>query len=167
MIGARVFSASTTSKTPETFRDKATPVTSDPRLWSVDRLHANTTGHERIARGFAHALGLDGTHHSWADPFPPAIRRPRHALVAAEVAWARTYFTPWIVRRRDGPLSVPSGATSAPRTTMASAGSRRGGVAIRRASAGATGVKATTSSSASAAAPSTWSTLPGRISREP
>jgi lysophospholipase L1-like esterase len=79
----------------------ATPVTSDPRLWSVDRLHANTVGHERIARGFASALGLD-TDDSWADPFPAAVRMPPHALVAAEVAWARTYFTPWVVRRLRG-----------------------------------------------------------------
>jgi lysophospholipase L1-like esterase len=80
----------------------ATPVTSDPRLWSVDRLHANTTGHTRIAAGFCEALGLDGTDNSWADPFPPATRKPPHALVAAEVAWAKTYFTPWIVRRVRG-----------------------------------------------------------------
>jgi lysophospholipase L1-like esterase len=80
----------------------ATPVTSDPRLWSVDRLHANTVGHTRIAAGFCEALGLDGTDGSWADPFPLAPRKPPHALIAAEVAWAKTYFTPWVVRRIRG-----------------------------------------------------------------
>ena len=80
----------------------ATPVTSDPRLWSVDRLHANTTGHTRIAAGFCQALGLDGTDDSWADPFPTAPRKPPHALIAAEVAWMKSYFTPWIVRRLRG-----------------------------------------------------------------
>ncbi len=80
----------------------ATPVTSDPRLWSVDRLHANSVGHERIAAGFCHALGLEGTDTTWADPFPSAPRKPPHALIAAEVAWVRTYFTPWVVRRVRG-----------------------------------------------------------------
>lgn len=80
----------------------ATPVTSDPRLWSVDRLHANTVGHTRIAAGFAQALGLEGTDDSWADPFPTAPRKPPHALIAAEAAWMKTYFTPWVVRRMRG-----------------------------------------------------------------
>ena len=80
----------------------ATPVTSDPRLWSVDRLHANTVGHTRIAAGFAQALGLEGTDDSWADPFPTAPRKPPHTLIAAEAAWMKTYFTPWVVRRMRG-----------------------------------------------------------------
>jgi lysophospholipase L1-like esterase len=79
----------------------AEPVSSDPRLWSVDRLHASTLGHERIAAALCHALGLDEDR-SWADPLPLAGRRPPHALVAAEVTWARTYFTPWLVRRIRG-----------------------------------------------------------------
>lgn len=80
----------------------AMPVTSDPRLWSVDRLHANSVGHERIAAGFCHALALDGTDDTWADPFPTASRKPPHALIAAEVAWVKAYFTPWVVRRLRG-----------------------------------------------------------------
>jgi lysophospholipase L1-like esterase len=79
----------------------AEPVSCDPRLWSVDRLHAGPLGHERIAAALCHALGLDGDR-SWADPLPPAVRRAPHALVAAEVAWARRYFAPWVVRRLRG-----------------------------------------------------------------
>jgi lysophospholipase L1-like esterase len=33
------------------------PVARDPRLWSVDRLHASTLGHERIAAALCHAIG--------------------------------------------------------------------------------------------------------------
>ena len=57
----------------------AMPVTSDPRLWSVDRLHANCVGHERIAAGFCHALGLDGTDGPGPtrSPPPPASRPTR------------------------------------------------------------------------------------------
>jgi lysophospholipase L1-like esterase len=80
----------------------AEPVALDPRLWSVDRLHASALGHERIAGALCHALGLDPDDRSWADPLPPLPRRRRHALVAAEVVWAQRYFTPWIIRRLRG-----------------------------------------------------------------
>src|SRR4051794_11499124 len=94
------------------------PVTSDPRLWSVDRLHASSVGHERIAAGFCHALGPDGIDGSWADPFPTPARKPPHALIAAEVAWVKTYFTPWGLGR-----SRPTKPDRASRRgTMASAG---------------------------------------------
>jgi lysophospholipase L1-like esterase len=36
----------------------AHPVASDPRLWSDDRLHANSLGHARIAAALAYAAGL-------------------------------------------------------------------------------------------------------------
>jgi lysophospholipase L1-like esterase len=80
----------------------AEPVSTDPRLWSLDRLHASPLGHERIAAALAHALRLDGTDRSWAAPLPTAPRRPPHALITAEVVWAQRYFTPWLVRRLRG-----------------------------------------------------------------
>jgi lysophospholipase L1-like esterase len=79
----------------------AEPVARDPRLWSADRLHASTLGHERIAAALCHAIGLDADR-SWAEALPPAARRPPHAQVAAELVWAQRYFTPWIVRRLRG-----------------------------------------------------------------
>ncbi len=81
------------------------PVAGDPRLWSADRLHANSLGHERIAAALAEALGLPGTDRSWADPLPPADPRTRRDVVAAELAWVRTHFTPWLVRRLRGKSS--------------------------------------------------------------
>jgi hypothetical protein len=79
----------------------AEPVARDPRLWSADRLHASTLGHERIAAALCHAIGLDADR-SWSEALPPAARQPPHALVTAELVWAQRYFTPWIVRRLRG-----------------------------------------------------------------
>jgi lysophospholipase L1-like esterase len=78
------------------------PVSSDPRLWSVDRLHAGPLGHERIAAALCEALGVDHAGGSWKQPLPAAARPRPHALVAAELVWAQRYFTPWIVRRLRG-----------------------------------------------------------------
>jgi lysophospholipase L1-like esterase len=80
----------------------ASPVAGDPRLWSEDRLHANSLGHERIAAGLAHALGLPGADASWSEPLPSADRRRPHELLAAEARWVRAHLAPWLVRRLQG-----------------------------------------------------------------
>jgi lysophospholipase L1-like esterase len=100
------------------------PVTTDPRIWSPDRIHATPLGHERIAAGMAHALGLPGSSAAWGDALPELPARRRGEVVAAEWAWARAYVLPWVgrrVRRRssgDGrvakrptllPVTVPDG----------------------------------------------------------
>jgi lysophospholipase L1-like esterase len=79
----------------------AEPVSRDPRLWSVDRLHASPLGHERIAGALCHVLGLDAERW-WIEALPPAGRRRPHSVVAAELIWAQRYFTPWILRRLRG-----------------------------------------------------------------
>ncbi len=80
-------------------------VAGDPRLWSEDRLHANSLGHERIAAALAHALGLPGASDAWQDPLPaPGPRRP-HEVARAEAAWLRTHFAPWLARRVRGQSS--------------------------------------------------------------
>ena len=70
----------------------------DPRLWSVDRLHANGEGHQRITDAIAEALGLQPDGDPWA-PLPPDQRVPRHVAVAREAAWVGRHMTPWVVRR--------------------------------------------------------------------
>jgi lysophospholipase L1-like esterase len=80
----------------------AEPVTLDPRLRSVDRLHASPLGHERIAAALCHSIGLSGDYHGWADPLPPLPPRRPHSLVVAELLWAQRYFTPWVIRRLRG-----------------------------------------------------------------
>jgi lysophospholipase L1-like esterase len=81
------------------------PVASDPRLWSDDRLHANSLGHARIAAALAHGLGLPGTDGSWAAPLPPAEPTGLAALVRAELAWGRRHLAPWIWRHLRGKSS--------------------------------------------------------------
>ncbi|WP_433207457.1 SGNH/GDSL hydrolase family protein [Dactylosporangium sp. CS-047395] len=76
----------------------AYPVASDPRLWSDDRLHANSAGHERIAHALAFALGLPGFDDSWNAALPPPVRRPRHQSVTAELSWLRHHMLPWAGR---------------------------------------------------------------------
>lgn len=78
------------------------PVASDPRLWSDDRLHANSLGHERIAAGLAHALGLPGVDARWSDPLPPRVPPTLGERGAAELRWLRTHFIPWVWRHARG-----------------------------------------------------------------
>jgi lysophospholipase L1-like esterase len=72
---------------------------SDPRLWSDDRLHGNSEGHERVARALAHGLGLPGFDESWRDPLPPAPEGvARIAGVRADLQWAQLHALPWLWR---------------------------------------------------------------------
>ncbi len=76
----------------------AHPVASDPRLWSPDRLHANSAGHARIAAALAHALALPGVDASWQPPLPAAAPRSAARRLGDELAWGRTYLVPWLWR---------------------------------------------------------------------
>jgi lysophospholipase L1-like esterase len=78
------------------------PFASDPRLWSLDRLHANALGHGRIAAGLAHTLGLPGADPVWDEPLPVLPRRRPHAVLAAELTWSGRYLVPWLIRRARG-----------------------------------------------------------------
>lgn len=80
----------------------AHPVASDPRLWSEDRLHANSAGHARIAQALAQAAELPGADGSWAEPLPPAPPRSRAARLADDFSWGRAYLLPWIWRHLRG-----------------------------------------------------------------
>lgn len=75
------------------------PVTTDPRMWSEDRLHANSLGHERIAAAIAHRLGLPGADDSWSHPLDPMSPRSFVARKAADVRWTTRHLTPWLLRR--------------------------------------------------------------------
>jgi len=84
------------------------PIIPDPRLFSEDRLHASELGHERLAGALAWRLGIDGADKSWADPFPEERPRLRtHQQLAADIDWARRYFTPWLSR---GIRRIPQGS---------------------------------------------------------
>ncbi|QJS99171.1 SGNH/GDSL hydrolase family protein [Streptomyces asoensis] len=77
------------------------PVTTDPRLWSDDRLHASPLGHARIAAGMAHTLGLAG-HHDWTEPLPLLTPIPALRAIVADVRWAGAFLGPWLWRRLRG-----------------------------------------------------------------
>lgn len=81
------------------------PVTTDPRLWSTDRIHATPLGHARIAAGLAHALQLPGADATWADPLPGLVPATRLELIRAEWNWTRAFVLPWLVRRVRGQSS--------------------------------------------------------------
>lgn len=78
------------------------PVASDPRLWSDDRLHANSLGHARIAEALADHLGLPGTDRSWTEPLPDRRRTTVADVLRAEVAWTRRHLLPWAWRHLRG-----------------------------------------------------------------
>lgn len=84
----------------------AHPVASDPRLWSDDRLHANSLGHARIAAALAHAAGIraDGIDDTWSAPLvPPEPPRPTLAeRLATELRWTRRHLLPWAWRHARG-----------------------------------------------------------------
>ena len=77
-------------------------VGSDPRLWSDDRLHANSAGHARMAAALAWALHLPDTDQTWADPFPTGWSRSLRASILAEIRWQRVHFLPWAWRHLRG-----------------------------------------------------------------
>lgn len=77
-------------------------VGSDPRMWSVDRLHANSLGHERIAQALAHAIGLPGVTDTWTEPLEPVPPPTWREAMRAEAHWTRRYLLPWIWRHARG-----------------------------------------------------------------
>lgn len=83
----------------------AYPVASDPRLWSDDRLHANSVGHARIADALAYHLGLPGTDLSWSEPLPDRPTPRFGDAVRGELAWVRNHLLPWLWRHLRGKSS--------------------------------------------------------------
>lgn len=77
-------------------------VSTDPRLWSADRLHAGPLGHERIAAAMAQALQLPGSDDSWTLPLPPRALPTRRQAAGAELRWASAFLGPWVGRRLHG-----------------------------------------------------------------
>jgi lysophospholipase L1-like esterase len=95
----------------------AHPVAGDPRMWSLDRLHANSLGHERIAAGLAQTLVLPGSGAEWMSPLPAGPAPGLRGAIAAELIWGRRYFLPWLGRRLRGASSGDSITAKRPHPT--------------------------------------------------
>jgi lysophospholipase L1-like esterase len=76
----------------------ACPVATDRRLWSEDRIHANSAGHARIADALAHALHLPESNEDWRLSFSTGLQQTREQWWFAETHWARHHLLPWIVQ---------------------------------------------------------------------
>lgn len=74
----------------------------NPAMWSLDRLHASSVGHERIAALAAVALDLGELDPGWADRLPPAPVQPAALRAARDAAWAGRHLAPWLLRRLRG-----------------------------------------------------------------
>lgn len=96
----------------------AHPVASDPRLWSDDRLHANTAGHARIADALADHLGLRGANGSWSEPLPYAPPARWTEMLRAEAAWMRRHMLPWFWRHLRGRSSGDGITPKMPQLTL-------------------------------------------------
>lgn len=77
-------------------------VSSDPRLWSDDRLHANALGHARIADALAYHLALPGSDLAWSEPLPGRRDSTPYDVMRAEAAWGRDHLLPWLWRHAMG-----------------------------------------------------------------
>jgi lysophospholipase L1-like esterase len=77
-------------------------VTTDPRLWSPDRLHLSPLGHARLAAAMAHALGMPGSDSTWALALPPQPARPAWKTAAIELRWLAASAAPWAYRHARG-----------------------------------------------------------------
>ncbi len=71
-----------------------------PDMWSEDRLHLSSAGHQRVAGAVLEALGLGD--HAWASAPAPAVPLPRRERIVADVRWGRHYLVPWVGRRLRG-----------------------------------------------------------------
>jgi lysophospholipase L1-like esterase len=93
-------------------------VGSDPRIWSEDRLHANASGHARIAAALAWALGLPGTDDSWSHPLPGDSGVSLGKRIRTELRWGRAYFLPWAWRHLRGRSSGDGRTAKRPELTV-------------------------------------------------
>jgi lysophospholipase L1-like esterase len=80
-------------------------LTADPAMWSHDRIHGSTLGHQRIAAGMCELMGLPGSDHSWVEPTAgsPGLLH----VVRRDAWWLATFMVPFLTRqlRGRGPMA--------------------------------------------------------------
>ena len=98
----------------------AYPVATDIRLWSEDRIHANSEGHARIAEALAQALQLPGSNEAWRQPFPTVWAQTSGAWWAAEMRWFSRHLLPWVWQGVTGRSSSDGRRPKRPELTLLS-----------------------------------------------
>lgn len=98
-------------------------VSTDPRLWSVDRLHASPLGHARIAAAVAQAIRLPRSDDTWTHPLPPQLLPTGWQSTGAELRWAAAFLGPWLGRRLRGRSSGDGRTAKRPQLLPLSIGS--------------------------------------------
>ncbi len=88
------------------------PIAVDPRLWSDDRLHGNSLGHQRVAAALAWQLGVSGVDDSWTEALETPEQIARRRQLAGDWDWAVTYLAPWLGR---GIRGIPRGLGIGPK----------------------------------------------------
>ncbi|TFD04161.1 SGNH/GDSL hydrolase family protein [Cryobacterium sp. TMT1-66-1] len=69
----------------------------DAGMWALDRLHFHSLGHHTIARSVLSALRVENSlQPSQIEQLPMSSWRSART---SDVAWARTYLVPWVLRR--------------------------------------------------------------------
>ena len=68
----------------------------ETRVWSPDRIHGSTFGHERIAEGMAELLGVPDADPDWSCA-DPAYIPGRVAALVRDLRWVTGYMAPWLL----------------------------------------------------------------------
>jgi len=77
---------------------------SDRRFLAFDRLHLNSTGHERVAQAVLEIINLPFDA-SWRDSLPLAKPQPKIVKAILTSLWFITFALPWMWRRARGKSS--------------------------------------------------------------
>lgn len=76
----------------------------NPLLWSDDRLHMSSVGHQRVAAHVLRRLGLEPDP-TWLESPGPAPRLGWAHARAEDLRWVRAHLVPWVRRRLAGTSS--------------------------------------------------------------
>ncbi|CAM3139564.1 SGNH/GDSL hydrolase family protein [Rariglobus hedericola] len=95
----------------------AHPVATDARLWSEDRIHANSAGHARIAAALSHALNLPDSDATWSAPFPTPLKSTFATRLGAEARWTTRHLLPWFAQSIAGRSSSQGRTPKRPHLT--------------------------------------------------
>jgi lysophospholipase L1-like esterase len=82
-------------------------------LWSTDRLHLSTAGHQRVAAAALAELDLP-PEPAWLDPVAPPAPLAWTAARGADARWVREHLVPWVGRRLAGRSSGDTVAAKRP-----------------------------------------------------